>query len=188
MENEFESMLKDFMEEIEIKELDIKEENGFRITSDQQASFMIRKLTEAREKRDMIIKTAKDERDRLTAIVDLWEEKEIKSSDNNINFLESLLKSYAIEALDGSDKKSLKLPFGTLAFKKQQPKYNYDDAALLAYLKANNEEYISKKITLSPDKIEIKKAGTIKDGCLYINDKKIDGISVEILEDKFEVK
>lgn len=188
MENEFAALLKDFMEEVEIKELDIKEENGFEITSDQQAGFMIRKLNEAREKRDSIIKTAKEERDRLTATIDLWEEKETKSADNNIEFLESLLRSYAVKALDGSDKKSLKLPFGTLAFKKQQPKYTYDDTVLLAYLETNGEEFISKKIVLSPNKVEIKKAGVVKEGNLYINDKKVDGIDVEILEDKFEVK
>lgn len=188
MENDFEGLLKDFMEDIEIKELEIREENGFEINSDQQAGFMMRKLTEARERRESIIDAAKKERDRITATIDLWEEKEVKSADNNIEFLESLLKSYAIKVLDGSDKKSLKLPFGTLAFKKQQPKYIYDDAALLAYLEINNEEFISKKITLSPNKVEIKKAGVIKDGHLYIDDKQVTGIEVEILEDKFEIK
>ena len=87
MENDFEGLLKDFMEDIEIKELEIREENGFEINSDQQAGFMMRKLTEARERRESIIEAAKKERDRITATIDLWEEKEVKSADNNIEFL-----------------------------------------------------------------------------------------------------
>ena len=74
--------------------------------------------------------------------------------DRKIEFLERCLKSFAIKELEGSKKKSIKLPYGTLSFKKQQDKYEYSEELIMDWLKNNNyTKYINTKTIESVKKL-----------------------------------
>lgn len=180
--------LQDFMDSEEVQELNIDTEGQhFKITSREQAGFFIRKVQEVREEAEQINAAAKKELDRLAAKITTWQEKEIARCANAESYIMSLLENFAEEELAGSDKRSLKLPFGTLGFRKQQDKYEYDDKTLLEFLEENKlETYIQRKP--SPKKADLKKVGMVKDGSLYVDGVLIKGITITPQEDKFEIK
>lgn len=185
---EFLSDLHDYMDQAEVQELNIDtSKEGFRINSREQAGFFIRKLQEARAEAEQINLSADKEIQRLSASVNTWREKELNRCNNVEGYIISLLQDFAARELEGSDKKSLKLPFGTLAFKSQQDKYEYDDKVLLDYLKQNKiNEFI--RIKEEPNKVELKKNTEVQNGKLLYKGKEIAGVTVTPQEPKFEVK
>lgn len=185
---EFLSDLHDYMDQAEVQELNIDtSKESFRINSREQAGFFIRKLQEARAEAEQINLSADKEIQRLSASVNTWREKELNRCNNVEGYIISLLQDFAARELEGSDKKSLKLPFGTLAFKSQQDKYEYDDKVLLDYLKQNKiNEFI--RIKEEPNKVELKKNTEVQNGKLLYKGKEIAGVTVTPQEPKFEVK
>jgi hypothetical protein len=86
------------------------------------------------------------------------------------------------------DFKSVSTPFGKVGFRKQQPKWNYDDQKLVAFLN-ENELYDFVRVKEEPMKAEIKKHFKVEDGRVYDeNGQQVEGITVEIPEDKLEIK
>lgn len=185
---DFLESLTDFVDNVEVKELNIDMSNeAFEITNREQAGFFIRKLQEIREEMDRVNKEAAKETERLQARINAWKEQELKRCQGGEAYMLALLESFAAKELDGTDKKSLKLPYGTLAFTKQQDKFEYDDDALLACLKANNfTDYVRTKE--EPNKSELKKVAQVKGDKLYYNDKELDGVTVTPQPTKFSVK
>lgn len=185
---EFLSDLHDYMDQTEVQELDIDtEKEGFRISTREQAGFFIRKLQEARAEAEKINATADQEILRLSASVNNWREKELSKCNNVEGYFTTLLQDFAEKELEGSDKKSLKLPFGTLAFKSQQDKYEYDDKALVEYLKQNNITELI-RIKEEPNKVELKKNADVQNGKLVYKGKEVAGVTVTPQDPKFEVK
>lgn len=184
---DFLTELRSFMDETEVKDLNISMEEGFRITSREQAGFFIRKLQEVRAEAEQINATADGELQRLSHRVNVWKEKELKKLDGSMTYLIDLLRSFAETELEGTNKRSISLPFGTLGFKKQQDKYEYDDAQLLTFLEQQKlEAYIQRKP--SAKKADLKKNGVVKDGKLYIDGVEVPGITIITQDDAFDVK
>lgn len=187
--NILESLFDEITEE-EVKELGIEIENErFAITSDEQANFFLRRLQEVRSEKDKINTTCNNEIERFTNKVNNFRAKEILSLENTENYFCTLLEAYAKKQLEGSKKKSLKLPFGTMSFKKGQRKVIYDDEELTKFIKQNNlNQFIRTKEEIN--KADLKKALEFneQDGTASLNGQVIIGITTTPGEESFSIK
>lgn len=175
--------------EEEVKELNIEiENNNFSITSDEQANFFLRRLEEISSEKDKINNTCNNEIERFTARVNNFRAKEILSLENTERYFCTLLESYARLQLEGSKKKSIKLPFGTMSFKKSPTKIVYDDEILMKFIKEHNlNDFI--RIKEEINKKDLKSQLTIKDdGTVVLDDKVVEGVSTMPGETTFSVK
>lgn len=179
----------DEITEAEVKELGIEIENErFAITSDEQANFFLRRLEEIRSERDKINQTCNNEIERFTTKVNNFRAKETLSLDNTERYFCGLLEDYARKQLEGSKKKTLKLPFGTMSFKKGQRKMVYEDDILKNFIKNNNlEQFV--RIKEEINKAELKKAVTIDDnGIVTLNGQVVEGVTTLPGEESFSIK
>lgn len=179
----------DEITEAEVKELGIEIENDrFAITSDEQANFFLRRLQEVRSEKDKINQTCNNEIERFTTKVNNFRAKEILSLENTENYFNGLLEEYAKKQLEGSKKKSLKLPFGTMSFKKGQRKMVYEDETLMNFIKNNSlNDFI--RIKEEINKSELKKAVAIsEDGTVTLNGTIVEGVTTLPGEESFTVK
>lgn len=185
--------LMDFMESEEAKQLDIKlgieEKERFTIKSMDQANYFIKRIVALNQEKDNVRALSKSELERTKERLALWEQKKTESIDNQINYLSGLLEEFAKENLP-TGKKTLELPAGKLQFKKQQPAYKYNEELLLESLKAIQAEQfiVASPVTYSVDKNALKKEGVIVKGQLYINDRPVEGVTVEERPQQFIVK
>lgn len=132
----------------------------FRIYSIDGVNWALRKLAAIGAKRKEIAQLAEAEIYRIKA----WEESEASKLDNDAEFFESLLNTFAIQQRDADPKwTKASTPYGTVKFRKQQPKWHYDDAKLLESLKsAGRGDLIRTKE--EPNKVELKKAVKVVNG------------------------
>jgi hypothetical protein len=182
--------LKDFMDEQEVVELSVHvSDEAFQISSNEQANFFLRKLDDLRNEAIQIELAASSELKRLAEKVNLWKDQELEKSAIAEKRILDLLEIYAASELEGTTKKSIKLPFGTLSFKKQQLKYDYDDKVLTEFLESDpnfKEKFINYKP--SPKKVELKKEAKVVDGKIFIDSVEILGVQVSEQPDKFDAK
>ena len=175
--------------EEEVRDLGIEiEKENFAITSDEQANFFLRRLEEVRSEKDKINNTCNQEIERFTARVNNFRAKETLSLENTERFFCTLLENYARQQLEGSKKKSIKLPFGTMSFKKSPRKMVYDDEVLMNFIKSHNlndfiriKEEINKKDLKSQLKITA-------DAIVTLDDQVVEGITTMPGETTFSVK
>lgn len=186
--SDFISELRGFMDDVEIQDLNITQEDSFRITSRDQANYFVRKVMDLKNQEQEIIMTAKQEAERLLGMIKQWEEKELSTIHSGMDYFNGLLREYAESELDGTKKRSIKLPFGTLQFRAQQPKFNYDDDTLKTYLQGLSSDLVEEKVEYKVNKTELKKRAMVVDGKLMLDGKVVDGVTIETLDDKFEVK
>lgn len=185
--------LNDSINEEEQKALNIKfnqdaEDSKF-INNDSQANYFCKLIadlqTEKQNKNEFIDSEIK----RICNHYEEFRNQEVRKIDQKVDFFKKALEVYAIEQLSGTKKKSIKLPYGTLGFKKQQDKFEYSDELILEWLKSNNQnDFIAVKTTESVDKKKLKKDGFVNNGKLFINNIPVDGVIVSSQEDKFEIK
>ena len=179
----------DEITEAEVKELGIEIENErFAITSDEQANFFLRRLEDIRSERDKINQTCNNEIERFVTKVNNFRAKETLSLDNTERYFSGLLEDYARKQLEGSNKKTLKLPFGTMSFKKGQRKMVYEDDILKNFIKTNHlEQFVRVKEEIN--KAELKKAVNIDDnGIVTLNGQVVEGITTLPGEESFSIK
>lgn len=184
----FKSLLDDITEE-EVEELGIEiEDNKFSILNDEQANFFLRRLEEIRSEKDKINNMCNNEIEKFTNKVNNFRTKELYSLENTEKYFISLLETYAKKQLENSNRKSIKLPFGTMSFKKGQRKIIYDDDVLKAYIKDNNlNQFI--KIKEEINKADLKKAIKYEDNnSLSFNGNIVEGISYLPAEETFSIK
>lgn len=186
--NDFFNDLKTYMDDVETTSLDIIKDDTFKIESKEQAGYFLRKILDLKAQKEEIILTAKSETERLLSIINSWQEKETTNLDNTIDYFSCLLKEFTEKELENSEKRSIKLPFGTLGFKKQPPHYDYDDSLVKEWLKKENSELLEKVVDFKYNKTDLKKIAVIKDNQLFLNGKAIDGITVTNQEDLFIIK
>ncbi len=154
-----------------------------------QADYNIKKVKEIQEEIESMKIYAEESIRKYTEKVNQWLEESTKSLEANKTFICSLLRTYASEQLKDAKKKSLKLIEGTIAFKKQQDKFEYDENTIISFLQERKiKDFLSEKITVSVDKRGLKSDCTVKDGELYYGEIKIPGVTVTPQEDKFEIK
>lgn len=112
----------------------------------------------------------------------------VNSEENgSIEYFTELLKPFAMEQLQGSKKKTVNLPSGSLSFKKQSPEFVKNDEELLAFAKESVPEFV--KIKESVDWGEMKKECIIAGNRLVTKDGEIvQGVTVNERDDTFTVK
>jgi len=123
--------------------------------------------------------------------IEAWEEKETVGLHNRVIFYTVSLQSYMQRQIEQqimrgrTPKKSLKLPYGSIAFKSQQPEYVKDDELLMRYAKENGFIKVKEEVDWK----------ALKDSCSIVDGKLVDangevvrGVEVRDREDKFEVK
>lgn len=185
--NSFLDDLLEFIDEAEVEELELqKEEDGFKIETIDQANYITKKVKQIRSEIEEAKEIAEAQLKAYEEKVNAWLSSVTKPLERQEEFYLLLLEQFAKEKLKDTKKRSLKLIEGTLQFKKQQDKYEYDDKELTAFAEKNLKDYVRYKPSV--DKSKLKKDGKVKEGKLYIGDKEVKGVRVISREDKFSVK
>lgn len=138
------------------KQVPIQE--NFVIDSDDRANWALGKIAQYQK----AIQEANDFYADQKSKLDEWLEEATRENKSQIEYFESMLLPYADKKLDGSKKRSFKLPKGTIGFRKGTVKYFMDgqtisgsDEKLTKWAKLNAPDYI--KVKESTDWAELKK-------------------------------
>jgi len=141
----------------------------FVVDNDQKANWALQKIGQLRSKIEKNKQLAEDELFRINT----WLEEVNKPLENSISYFTSLLEEYHKTA--HPDEKTIKLPYGTMCIRKQQPQFKRDDELLLKWLdNVGKEEYI--KVKRSPLWGELKKI------CKVAGNKLVDIDTGEVVE------
>lgn len=154
----------------ELQELQ-EEHKGFKVTDLESANWCFRKKAAIEQQKAEYKALAEKEIERINA----WLSKELNSLDMQESFFDGLLYEYAAEQRRNNPKWKASTPYGKITFRKQQPKWNYEDETILKALKRSNMlEFI--KTTEEVKKAELKKV------CGVINGKAVRVDTGEIIE------
>mgnify|MGYP001024516208 CR=1 FL=1 len=167
-----------------------EEQRGqFIIDDDQKANWALRKIRQLQEKRKANIQLAEAEIERINT----WLKEVNGDLEQSIDYFTGLLEGYHRQVLEQDPKaKTIKLPYGKLKMRAQQPKFVRDDDKLLAWMKKEwpdiHPYYI--KITERPDWKDL------KDFLEVCGDKMVDpesgliveGVEVIAREPKFSLE
>ena len=127
--------LKESIMEDEAKELGlVNVDENYKILDANSANFFLKRLEELKAEEDEINEMCDGEIERFTQKVNTFRDNRLTTVKNTQNYFKKYLKQYAEEQLANSKKKSIKLPFGTLQFRKATSQYTYDDDKLLSFL------------------------------------------------------
>jgi len=133
--------------------------NGFIVDDDSKATWCMRKIKHLKENKRENKELAEEQIAEIRkeiAEVESWLEDENGKLDDNIGFMENKLEHYARQLReDDPDLKTHKLPFGSIKFRSQRPKWNYDDEKLLEFVEESISEVV--KVEKKVDKRELKK-------------------------------
>lgn len=189
IEINFLSELKEFMYDFAKDELDIESINEPTQISMSQANYFVKMYNELIRQKEAINKLCDEEIDRTKRAVEIYRESRTKTINGQLNFFENILKQYLIAETENKKSKSIKLPYGTISLRKQQPKYEYkEEKDIIEFIKNLNTEFISSKVVESLDKKAIKQNGQVKNGRLYIDGVLVPNVEINEQEQKFEVK
>lgn len=173
--------LNEFLDEQEQVESD-----RFVVDDEQKANWALRKIKEYQQQ---IIENDKLADDEIRKIED-WRKGRNNSAKESIEYFEGLLMEYALNRRDqDEDFKSISLPNGNFGFRKQQPRWKYDDEALLNYLEQSQMNNLI-RTTKAPNKAEIRKQFEIH-GNKVINTETgefVEGIEIIDRPEKFNVR
>ena len=186
--------LEQFMLAAEIEELkvklagDTKDDGTLLVKNKSDADFYLRQINKLKKQKEEINEFVDQEIERQLRLYQEYREDRMRPLDSQIAFYENALKTFAMNEYAETNKKTIKLPNGTLAIKKQQPKYVYNDDQVLEFLQENNyNDYIRTKAEVN--KKDLKKNAVINNNNeLVIDGKVVPGVIVVPQEDKFEVR
>lgn len=186
-ENEFLESLNDFLDTELENELNIDYEavanNQFQITNRDQANYFIKLIKENQNEIDKINELAERETQKHKDRIEDWRKRTISSYEGSNNYFKMLLERFAAEEM-GEAKKTIKLPYGSLAYRKVADTYDYDEEQLINQY-ADNENFV--KIEKKLHWAELKKNLNIIDDKVFCDGQQLD-IQVIHHEPKFEVK
>ena len=177
------SIIDDEARELGLNDLD----DNYKILDADGANFFLKRLDELKAEENEINEMCNNEIEKFAQRVNTFRDNRLRTITNTQNYFKSLLQQYAEEQLANSEKKSIKLPFGTLQFRSSGVKYNYDDEVLLGSLRDHGFNNLLSTKTV-PNKAELKKIATIRDGKVFINDVELEGVSVDDATTSFDVK
>ena len=169
--------------------LDQKEgvnDERFSINDESQANWALRKIKQLQDEKEKNISLANAEIEKIEE----WLNSMNDQVQQSIDYFQSLLAEYAMEQRKNNPKfKSLKLPNGRIGFRKQQPKWNYDNDKLIEVLKTSKRTDLI-RIKEELDKAAIKKAFVVADDKVINPDtgEVVEGIAIEQREDAFNVE
>ena len=181
-------MLKAEVEELKVKLAeDVEEDGTLLVKNNSDADFYLRQINKLKEQKEEINKFVDQELERQMRLYQQYREDRMRPLDNQIAFYEEALKTFAMNEYAETNKKTIKLPNGTLSIRKQPPKYIYNDEEVLSFLKENNlNDYI--RVKEEVNKKDLKKATQINNNNqMMINGKEVPGVVVVPQDDKFEV-
>ena len=153
----------------------------FTVTDDATAQWCVKKIREAEETKEMWRKHYDEQFAKVTA-----------ASDASIAYMTAKLEEYFLTVPHKATKtqESYALPGGKLLRKKQQPKFDTDDEALIPWLKSSNmNQFI--KIKESTDWAGLKKLVTISPDGEHVmteDGEIVPGVNVTIRPDIFKVE
>lgn len=182
-------MLKAEVEELKVKLAeDVEEDGTLLVKNKSDADFYLRQINKLKQQKEEINEFVDQEIERQLRLYQEYREDRMRPLDNQIAFYENALKTFAMNEYAETNKKTIKLPNGTLAIKKQQPKYVYNDEQVLEFLQENNyKDYIRTKAEVN--KKDLKKNAIVNNNNeLVIDGKVVPGVTVIPQEDKFEVR
>lgn len=183
--------LQEFLNDQEAIELDINENNEYLVNDKHQADYFIKLSKQCDEEMDEIKQYVEEERERLNKLLDDYLNEQVRIVENRKKFYVDALEAYIHRELDGTNKRSIKLPHGTLALKKQQPHYTYTEEEIIAWAQEQYPELVKTTVPepkVSIDKKKLKEQGTIMDGLLYIDGVEVPGVQIEVKDDAFNIK
>lgn len=127
------------------EDLDDTENQRFRIQDDNQADWALRKIARARQDMKEAEETAAMEIEKINRWLDGQREESLRTE----RFFTALLQEYyEPRFMTNPDKKTYKLPSGKVQRRTQQPQFDRDNEALLAWLKQREmTDYIEVKET-----------------------------------------
>lgn len=152
------------------------EHERFKVTDKASAEWCLRKIAAYKREIQENEELVKAEIQRLND----WLTRVNQQAIERINYLTGLLQEYMMQEVAKDPKcRSIKLPHGTIRFRKQQPEWTFDDEKVLSWLKQNRPDLIQiiEKYNKNDVKKLIKETGEI-----------IDGVEIQFREDKFEVE
>lgn len=181
-------MLKAEVEELKVKLAeDVEEDGTLLVKNNSDADFYLRQINKLKEQKEEINKFVDQELERQMRLYQQYREDRMRPLDNQIAFYEEALRTFAMNEYAETNKKTIKLPNGTLSIRKQPPKYIYNDEEVLSFLKENNlNDYI--RVKEEVNKKDLKKATQINNNNqMTIDGKEVPGVVVVPQDDKFEV-
>lgn len=117
----------DELQEITFQLPEAEVKQRFRITDLDSLNWTLRKLAALEAKRKEHEALAKKEYERIRA----WEEKVSKDIDDHKQFLTMLIEDFARSQRAADPKWKVSTPYGKVTFRKQQPKWTYDEQKAL---------------------------------------------------------
>lgn len=187
--NEFLSELREFMNDFAANDLGISSINEPNVMSKEQANFYVKLYTQLVSEEHEVNSLCDAELNRVSRSINEFRDKKLKELSSKKKYISDILQQYAAAELKDKKTKTIKLPYGNLSFKKQQPKYTYaSDEELVLAMKGIKPELIKTKITESVDKTLLKKEAIVSDGQVYIGEHLVPGVTVQEQDPKFEIK
>ena len=135
--------------------IEASEPERWTITDDGGAAWAVKMLRNLRVQIEMNNDLAVEERERVTT----WQNTVNSPLTNNAGFFEFHLKNYALDQRRDFDRKSIKLPHGTLSTREGSIAWAIDEVAFIAWAKVNAPDLV--KIVESPRLAEAQKVLTI---------------------------
>ncbi|MFD2334635.1 host-nuclease inhibitor Gam family protein [Cohnella sp. GCM10020058] len=142
------------MNALQINDFNLQPENErFQVETIDQANWALRKLAAIEAKRKEVNELAAAETFRIKS----WQDSELSKLSGDAVHLETLLSEFAVRQRELDPKwKKTTTPYGEIKFRKQQPKWHYDDPTLVESLRmAGRDDLIRTKE--EPNKVELKK-------------------------------
>lgn len=186
-----ESLIADLLEDIEAQDNELISGNSLdnpEQMTREEAEYFTKKYIEAANEIKKAEEAAKQYMEQQQEKVNNWLEKVSKSNEFYLSVYGEALKVYAEKEMDKTGKKSIKLIEGTLSFRKAQDKYEYNEEELRASLNNNHIEDFFEAVEPKIKKAELKKAGTVINNKLYINDTLIEGVTITPQDKTFTIK
>lgn len=186
-----ESLMCDLLEDIEAQDNELISGNSLDNPEEmtrEEAEYFTKKYIEAANEIEKAKEAAKQYIEQQQEKVNNWLEKVNKSNEFYLSVYGDALKVYAEKEIDKTGKKSIKLIEGTLSFRKVQDKYEYNEEELRASLQDNHIEDFFEAVEPKIKKAELKKAGTVINNKLYINDTLIEGVTITPQDKTFTIK
>lgn len=186
-----ESLIYDLIEDIEAQDNELISGNSLdnpEQMTREEAEYFTKKYIEAANEIKEAEEVAKQYMEQQQEKVNNWLEKIKKNNQFLLDIYGGALEMYTKAQLEETGKKSIKLIQGTLSFRKSRDKYEYDEEVLRKSLTDNHIDTFFEEVEPKIKKAELKKAATVKNNKLYINDTLIDGVTITPQEDVFSVK
>ncbi|ABN53666.1 MAG TPA: hypothetical protein DEF39_11450 [Hungateiclostridium thermocellum] len=158
----------------------------FKVTDKDSANWCLRKIKALKQEIEENKRIADAEIQRIQS----WLKEVTEPLERSIQFFESLLIEYHMNIYaEDPSKKTIKLPYGTLKARAQQPEFCRDDEKLVNWLKQNGmTEFV--KVIEKPEWNELKKKVKVIGNSVVYEEtgEVIDGITVQERPPKFTVE